>query len=52
MKIVYSNCEFKPGTMLRRVYFYEDDGDVIMTDGAVYEDPPKPRIVPEKGEGD
>ena len=38
MKIVYSNCEFKPGTLLRRIYLYEDDGDVIMTDGPVYED--------------
>lgn len=37
MKIVYSNCEFKPGTLLRRIYFYEDDGDAIMTDGPVYE---------------
>ena len=38
MKIVYSNSEFKPGTLLRRIYFYDDDGDVIMTDGPVYEE--------------
>ncbi len=39
MKIVYSNNEFKPGTMLRRIYFYDDDGDVIMTDKIAYEEP-------------
>lgn len=38
MKIVYSNNEFKPGTVLRRIYLYEEDGDAIMTDGPVYED--------------
>jgi hypothetical protein len=37
MKIEYSNTEFKPGTKLRRMYFYDDDGDVIMTNEIVYE---------------
>lgn len=37
MKIEYSN-EVRPGTFVRRVYLYEDDGDVIMTEFPVYED--------------
>lgn len=41
MKIVYSSTEFKAGTILRKIYMYEDDGDVIMTDGPLYEDPRK-----------
>ena len=42
MKIVYSNNEFKPGTLLRRIYYYDDNGDVIMTDTIVYEEIPDP----------
>ncbi len=42
MKIVYSNSEFKPGTLLRRIYYYDDNGDVIMTDTIVYEEIPDP----------
>jgi len=38
MLIVYSNSEFKEGTDIRRIYFYDDDGDIIMTDEPVYED--------------
>jgi hypothetical protein len=38
MYIVYSNTEFKPGTLLRRIYQYDDDGDVIMTDEILYEE--------------
>lgn len=38
MRIEISNTEFRPGTTVRRVYLYEDDGDVVMTDAPVYED--------------
>jgi hypothetical protein len=38
MKIEFSQTEFRPGTTVRRVYLYEDDGDVIMTDDPIYED--------------
>ena len=38
MKIVYSENEFKPGTDLRRIYYYDDNGDVIMTDTIEYEE--------------
>lgn len=38
MRIEYSSSEFKEGTTYRRVYLYEDNGDVIMTDGILYED--------------
>ena len=40
MKIEYSTTEFKVGTTIARIYLYEDDGDVIMTDGIMYEDDP------------
>lgn len=40
MRIEYSKNEFKPGTTLRKIYLYEDDGDVIMTDEIMYEDDP------------
>jgi hypothetical protein len=38
MRIEYVYNEFKAGTTYRRVYLFEDNGDVVMTDGAVYED--------------
>jgi hypothetical protein len=40
MRLEYSTSEYKPGTTLRKVYVYEDDGDVIMTDEIMYEDDP------------
>lgn len=44
MKIVYSNNEFKPGTLLRRIYMYDDDGDLIMTNERLYESPPQKMV--------
>lgn len=38
MRITYVSNEFKSGTTYRRIYLFEDDGDVIMTEGTVYED--------------
>jgi hypothetical protein len=38
MRIEYSKTEFKSGTNVARIHLYEDDGDVIMTDGVLYED--------------
>ena len=38
MRIEVSQNEFRPGTTVHRVYLYEDDGDVIMTDIPMYED--------------
>jgi len=40
MRLEYSTSECKPGTTLRKVYLYEDNGDVIMTDEIMYEDDP------------
>jgi hypothetical protein len=40
MRLEYSTSECKLGTTLRKVYLYEDDGDVIMTDEIMYEDDP------------
>lgn len=37
MKIEFSKTEYLAGTKRRRIYMYEDDGDVIMTDEPVYE---------------
>ncbi len=41
MKIEYSTTEYKPGTLLRRIYYYDDDGDIIMTDAPIYEEIPE-----------
>ena len=38
MRTEYSKTEFKCGTSIARIHLYEDDGDVIMTDGVLYED--------------
>ena len=38
MRIEYSKTEFKVGTTVARIHLYEDDGDVIMTDGILYDD--------------
>jgi hypothetical protein len=38
MRIEYSKTEFKAGTTVARIHLYEDNGDVIMTDGILYED--------------
>jgi hypothetical protein len=38
MRVQYIYNQFKEGTTYRRVLLFEDDGDVIMTDGDVYED--------------
>jgi hypothetical protein len=38
MLIEYVANSFKPGTMYRQVFLYYDDGDVMMTNGYVYED--------------
>lgn len=37
MKIEYSTSECMEGTTRRRMYLYEDDGDVIMTTEILYE---------------
>jgi hypothetical protein len=41
MKIEYSKTEYKPGTLLRRIYYYDDDGDIVMTDVPIYEEIPE-----------
>ena len=38
MKYMISPNEYKPGTILRRIYLFEFDGDAIMTEYPVYED--------------
>lgn len=38
MRIEYSETEFMPGTTRRRIYLYEDNGDVVMTYEPLYED--------------
>lgn len=38
MKYIISPNEYKPGTILRRVYLFEMNGDTIMTEFPVYED--------------
>ncbi len=38
MKYMISPNEYKPGTILRRIYLFETNGDAIMTEFPVYED--------------
>lgn len=49
MKIEYVYNEFKDGTTYRRIFLFEDDGDVVMTDGNIYEDE---IVVDADGDGD
>ena len=41
MKTEYSAYEYADGKFRRRVYYYDDDGDVVMTEFPVYEDAPE-----------
>jgi hypothetical protein len=38
MVIEYLYGVYKPGTTFKQIFLYEDDGDVIMTNGNIYED--------------